>query len=163
MIVVSDTSPLNYLVLIGAIDVLPQLFGRVCVPEVVLAELRDPATPAAVRAWTQSPPGWILAQAPSNPGDPALAKLHPGERHAIALARELHADHLLIDERRGRRVAADLGVPVIGLLGVLDLAAAAKLINLRETIMALAQTSFRVDPALVDMLLERDARRMAGP
>ena len=38
MIVISDTSPLNYLILIECIDVLPQLYGRVVIPEGVLAE-----------------------------------------------------------------------------------------------------------------------------
>lgn len=162
MIVVSDTSPLNYLVLIDAIEVLPALFGEVYVPEVVLSELQDPGTPEVVRTWVRSPPAWLVARVPSNPTDPHLATLHPGEIHAIALARELRADHLLIDERHGRRVATRLGVPVIGLLGVLDLAAATKLIDLRQKVTALALTSFRVDRALIDLLFERDARRRAA-
>ncbi len=45
-----------------------------------------------------------------------------GEAEAIALARELHADRLLIDERKGRKLAEQEGIPVIGLLGVVLLA-----------------------------------------
>lgn len=56
MIVVSNTSPLNYLVLIQAVDVLPQLFGDVVLPSTVAAELLDPAAPARVREWIASPP-----------------------------------------------------------------------------------------------------------
>ena len=50
MIVVSDTSPLNYLVLIGAIDVLPQLFGEVYVPPRVMQELQRSRTPEPCQA-----------------------------------------------------------------------------------------------------------------
>jgi predicted nucleic acid-binding protein len=50
------------------------------------------------------------------------------EAEAIALAEELHADHLLIDERKGRRLAQQHGVPVVGLLGVVLLARRAGLI-----------------------------------
>jgi hypothetical protein len=51
-----------------------------------------------------------------------------GEAEAIALAEELHADHLLIDERKDRRLAQQQGLPVVGLLGVVLLAKRAKLI-----------------------------------
>jgi len=59
MIVVSDTSPLNYLVLVGAIDVLPKLFGEVYVPLAVIQELQHPRTPVPVKQWAQSPPDWL--------------------------------------------------------------------------------------------------------
>jgi len=47
-VVISDTSPINYLVLIGEIDVLPRLYGKVLIPDAVLSELRDAGSPAAV-------------------------------------------------------------------------------------------------------------------
>ncbi|WP_293109111.1 DUF3368 domain-containing protein [Moorena sp. SIO3I6] len=46
-------------------------------------------------------------------------KVDPGEAEAIALAIELHADRLIIDERRGRKIAASMGLKYIGILGVL--------------------------------------------
>ncbi len=58
MIVVSDTSPLNYLVLIGADQVLPSLFGRVLTPPEVLAEMQHAKAPPQVSAWAQNPPAW---------------------------------------------------------------------------------------------------------
>lgn len=57
-VVVADTTPLNYLVLIERIEVLHLLFGEVIIPEAVLTELRHPKAPIAVTAWLQNlPPG----------------------------------------------------------------------------------------------------------
>jgi len=114
MIVVSDTSPLNYLVLIDAIDVLPQLFGEVHVPPTVMQELQHPRTPEPVKRWAQSPPDWLLIQSPSadTPLDP---RLDPGEAEAIALALELHATAILVDESHSggtRNVGHDYGVGI---------------------------------------------------
>ena len=83
-VVVADTGPLHYLVLIGQVEILPRLFGGVSVPAIVRDELDRAATPAAVRAWVASPPPW-LAVLPTPPGpadtDPAaLAALDEGER-----------------------------------------------------------------------------------
>jgi predicted nucleic acid-binding protein len=58
-LVVADTGPLNYLVLIEAIELLPKLFQRVFAPEAVRAELLDQDAPAVVRAWAAQPPGWL--------------------------------------------------------------------------------------------------------
>ena len=66
MTVVADTSPLNYLVLIDTIDVLPQLFGRVLIPEAVALELRRPRTPPEVASWLTAQPAWLVIQAPPN-------------------------------------------------------------------------------------------------
>jgi predicted nucleic acid-binding protein len=102
MIVVSDTSPLNYVVLIDAVDVLPNLFGAVHVPPAVVRELQHPRTPELVKRWAQFLPKWLLISAPSTeaPIDPTL---DPGEAEAFALAIELHATSILIDEKKGRR------------------------------------------------------------
>jgi predicted nucleic acid-binding protein len=59
VLVVADTGPPHYLVLIGVIDVLPKLFGRVALPEVVRDELRHARTPEPVRRWIADPPAWI--------------------------------------------------------------------------------------------------------
>jgi predicted nucleic acid-binding protein len=87
VIVVSDTSPLNYLVLIGKAELLRRLFDRVVIPQVVARELTHPRTPRAVREWIQSPPEWIEARDP-RAVDPTLeaSKLGLGEIHAISLA-----------------------------------------------------------------------------
>jgi predicted nucleic acid-binding protein len=62
MIVVADTSPLNYLILMGKADVLPAIYGRVLTPNAVLVELRHPGAPAAVLAWSATPPAWLEIQ-----------------------------------------------------------------------------------------------------
>src|SRR5437764_2443191 len=102
MIVVSNTSPLNYLVLIQAAHVLPQLYGEVYAPPEVIAELNDEGAPPCVRQWLQNRPLWLKVRSSSRI-DPAWS-LDEGEAHAIALAKELRADRLLIDERRGRQI-----------------------------------------------------------
>ncbi len=57
MIVVSDTSPLNYLILIGHAEILPALFSRVVAPPAVVAEMLQPGAPEVVANWATSPPG----------------------------------------------------------------------------------------------------------
>ena len=59
MIVVADTSPLNYLVLLGHIDILAKIYAEVLVPQTVLDELQDSDAPAEVRAWAAAPPRWL--------------------------------------------------------------------------------------------------------
>lgn len=59
MIVVADTSPINYLLLIGKIDLLPQLFGQIIIPDVVRDEMLDPLAPPALQEWMASPPAWL--------------------------------------------------------------------------------------------------------
>ena len=65
MPVVSNTSPLNYLVLIGEIEILPALHHHVVIPVAVSEELHDPATPDAVCGWIENPPGGLKSAAPS--------------------------------------------------------------------------------------------------
>jgi predicted nucleic acid-binding protein len=101
MIVVADAGPLHYLVLIGAMDVLQPLYGRVLVPQTVAGELQETNTPAAVRAWIEQPPEWFEIR-PDPPSEEALRFLDPGERAAIALALSVDAKRILIDEQAGR-------------------------------------------------------------
>ncbi len=98
MIVVSDTSPRTALLTAGAADVLPKLFHEVIIPEAVRDELR--------RGHPELP-SWLRVAAVANH---ARARQYAqivdaGEAEAIQLAKELHADQLLIDERKGRSIA----------------------------------------------------------
>src|SRR5207248_9682217 len=140
MIAVSNTTPLNYLILIGAVDVLPQLFDRVLIPQMVLNELRHACTPETVRTWVANPPTWLEVRPVTTPADPSLALLEDGERDAIVLAEQVGADLLLIDEREGRTAATQRGVSITGTLGVLDRAAEGRLLDFQSTIQQLRQT-----------------------
>ena len=101
MIVVADTGPLNYLVLIEAVNVLQPLYTHVVVPEAVAEELRSTGAPPVVRTWIAQPPDWLEVR-PDPPPDPGLRFLDPGESAAQSLAELLRADGILIDERDGR-------------------------------------------------------------
>lgn len=142
MIVVADTTPLNYLMLIGEIELLPQLFGRVLIPFAVFEELNQAETPGAVRNWMANPPPWLEVRIlRSRPAD-ALDYLDQGEREAIALAEETHADRSLIDETEARREAARRNLPFIGKLGVLREGARRGLLDLPSMQARLQATSF---------------------
>lgn len=161
MIVVADTSPLNYLVWIGLSEILTKLYGSVVIPPEVRAELLAADALEAVRAWAEDLPGWIDVREPSAAlfEDPRWQTLDLGERAAIALATELPCSVLLIDERAGSFIARRLGLPVTGTLGVLDEAARRQLISLPDAIDRLKQTSFRYPRAIVERLLAEDADR----
>lgn len=122
LIIVSDTSPLSGLAIAGYLSLLEQIYGEVIIPVAVANELRqggqnDPRITEALAL------DWIEIQQPQ---DLALVEnlqadhnLDRGESEAIALALELKADELLIDERLGRREASRLGLSITGLLGIL--------------------------------------------
>lgn len=83
MIVVADATPLRYLVIIDAIDVLPTLYERVYIPQRVADELQRPRTPLAVRQWMATPPTWLAKRVPQQVPDVLLFRLDPGERDGL--------------------------------------------------------------------------------
>src|SRR4029450_11574465 len=118
MHVVADASPLRYLILIGHVDLLPTLFTQIIIPRVVLNEFQRAQTPPVVRRWMQYLPAWCVVRTLQQPLATGLEVLGAGEREAIALAEELHADLVLIDEDKGRQICRSLGLRVTGRLGV---------------------------------------------
>jgi len=102
MIVIADTTPLNYLVLIEHVEVLAALYTRVVVPETVALELKRKFAPVRVR--------------PDPPFDLTLEFLDPGERAALSLAELLSADEVLIDDWAGRTEAKRRHIRVTGTL-----------------------------------------------
>jgi len=152
MIVIADTSPINYLLLIDQIDLLPRLFQKIIIPEVVRDEMIAPGAPLVLQKWIANPPSWLTIQAVSVI-DETLSALDPGEQAAITLAQTLSADLLIIDERLGRKIAGDRGLAVIGTLGILDDAATQGFIDLPETIAQLQKTNFRVSRRIIQALL----------
>ncbi|NMF83737.1 DUF3368 domain-containing protein [Nodosilinea sp. P-1105] len=153
MLVVSDTSPINYLLLINQIDLFPLLFQQIIIPDAVRDEMIDPSAPAVLQQWIANPPPWLTVQTVSKV-DATLNALDPGEQAAITLSQTLPADLLIIDERLGRRIASDREIPVIGTLGVLDDAASQGLVDLADVITRLQQTNFRISRRIIKELLE---------
>jgi predicted nucleic acid-binding protein len=149
VIVVADTSPLNYLIEIECDHVLPALYNRLLLPSAVMQELRHLRAPSSVKAWLNSVPDWIeLCDPPAMP-DPTLGFLHEGEREAIQIAEQRHADLILIDERRGSLEAGRRGLIATGTLGVLLSAGKAGLIDPLTAYGRLAsETTFRTSASL---------------
>ena len=157
-VVVADTSPINYLVLIGEIGILPRLYNHILIPEEVFFELMDAGAPLEVREWTTRHPIWLeIRKSPLL--DTSLMDLDAGERSAIALAELETQVLLLIDESAGRLEASRRGIPNTGTLGVLRAAAIDGLVNLPSALDRLLATNFRVSKALVAELLAEDADR----
>lgn len=150
MIVVADSGPLHYLILLEQAELLHSFYGQVIAPEAVFRELTAGKAPHPVRKWISNPPSWFRVQSVS-PDQLALvtAELDPGEREAITLAQTLGADLLLIDEALGRAEARRRSLRVTGTLGILRAAAERGLIRVPEVLARLRETSFYVDDRLI--------------
>jgi predicted nucleic acid-binding protein len=156
MLVVSDSSPINYLIRLRCVEVLPSLFGTVFMPTKVEEELNRATTPIEVKVFLASRPVWLVVQPPAKVE--RIAKLDAGEEAAISLALELKANLLLIDDGDGRRAASLRGLSVIGLLGVLERAHERGLIVFSD-IVARLPADYRIDRSLLDAAIERCRRR----
>mgnify|MGYP001048618110 CR=1 FL=1 len=122
MLVVSDTSPICNLACIGRLQLLRSQFGTVCIPPAVKAELADlPAAMGGAAVEEALREGWISVRPVEKPelANLLARELHQGESEALALATQLAADLVLLDEREARRVAQRLHLRVTGTLGVL--------------------------------------------
>lgn len=162
MVVIADTSPINYLILINEIEVLSRLYSQIVIPEEVAAELVDHDAPAAVRVWMEQRPRWIEIRSAPIP-DPSLTELDAGEAAAISMAEAETDVLLLIDEMAGRLEASRRGIPNTGTLGVLRRAAIEGLIDLPLALDRLRATNFRVSKTLLAELLTEDAERARRP
>lgn len=154
MIVVSDTSPINYFALIELQELLPKLFDRVLIPDAVHRELRSAGAPAPIKRLIADAPAWLEAR-PTPEIAPALRHLDAGEREAISLAMSVGADLVLLDERKGRRAAREHGLRVSGTLGVIRLAADQNLVTLPDALDRLKKTNFRVSPRVLNGLRDK--------
>jgi uncharacterized protein len=156
MIVVSDTSPLCNLVLVDHLWLLREIYGIVIIPNIVADELKAASN---VEIQNICDLEWIETRSLANPS--FAERLHSergldlGEANAIALAIELKADDLLIDERLGRREALQLGLSVIGILGILVTAKQRGLIPIVKPVMdaLIDKAGFRISTQLYDRIL----------
>ena len=156
MIVISDTSPVNYLILIDEIGLLPKLYDRIVVASGVLEELVAGSAPEKVKSWLDEKPEWLEVRDPVTPLDEELIdSLDLGESQSIQLACDLGADLLVIDERSGRRIALKRGLKIIGTVGVLIQAADNNLVDLEKVVSKLEETNFYISRNLKHYIREQ--------
>ena len=161
MPVVSNTSPILNLAIVGQLELIRQQFGQVQIPPAVLAELKvQEERPGSKGIQAALDMGWIQVQEIDSPLYVQLLQqtLDRGEAEAIALAMALRADWTLLDERDGRKIAKSLGLKVTGVLGILLQAnQKGELSSLSELINALVvKAGFRIAPELLAKVLAEE-------
>ncbi len=153
MVVVSDTSPITNLTQINALHLLRDIFSVVVIPPSVYDELCELAAQKTFIDHCE----WISIRDIHNFAQVELLaqKLDAGEASAIALAMELQADFLLMDEIKGRNEAEKLGIKVTGIIGVLLRAKAEGLIENVKPLMdkLINDCNFRIRPELYQKAL----------
>jgi predicted nucleic acid-binding protein len=164
MIVVSDTSPILSLALIGRLDLLRDLYGSIVIPEAVRQELmvtNHSGTQEVAQAdWISTHPTRTAPRSGASVDPDAVLKLlqrevDRGEAEAIGLALQLKADVLLIDERKARKLAQYLELNVVGLLDVLHEAKQRQLIPTIKPVLddLLTRARFRLSHKLYQRTL----------
>jgi predicted nucleic acid-binding protein len=148
MIIVSDTTPLHYLILIDEVDLLPKLFGEIIIPVMVLNELQTDKTPQKIRSYLDQLPEWLSVRAVPQIIDHDLDDLDPGERAAILLSEELSADAIIIDDLAGRKAALTRGIRVFGTLGLLEIGGKKGVINFNECLDRIKTAGFYMSRSL---------------
>lgn len=162
MPVVSNTSPVLNLAIIGRLTLLEQQFGEIWLPPAVLSELRlDEDLPGVQVIREALAAQWIHSQAVEEVSlvEVLRRELDNGEAEAIALAVQLKAKRILLDEKEGRRIAKTLELPSTGVLGILLRAKKeGALPSIREAIQQLqTQAGFRIGAELlIDILRTSD-------
>jgi predicted nucleic acid-binding protein len=153
-VVVSDTSPINYLVLIGVIDFLPKIFESVIIPAAVYEELSCSESPLKVQEFLRKRPKWLKVEKATK--NPKLAKynLDQGEFEAISIAIKFKSS-LLIDEKLGRIAAEQNSVKVFGTIGLIAAFAKLGYLDFEKAIKKLAKTNFRVSKKVVEKIRQQ--------
>ena len=128
------------------------------VPPAVVKELDHERTPDLVRRWLSRKPEWLHVQGPRQPLSSVREVLGPGEREAIAIAAELSADLLLMDDRDGRREAERRNLAVLGSLRVLADAARHGFADFPVALDRLRRTNVRASEELLQRVLDYEMR-----
>ncbi|MDM8562370.1 DUF3368 domain-containing protein [Candidatus Marithioploca araucensis] len=154
MNVVSNTSPIIFLSKIEALDLLPQCFDKIFIPQAVAKELRDLLLPDYIECTEISIAGanFVLGALDST------CNLHAGELEAMVLAQEIQANYVIMDDRLARRKAQSKGLKTIGTIGVLLLAYQQQFIStseIEEYLTALTQThGMYISPKILKIVLK---------
>ena len=164
MIIISDNSALSCLAELGELDLLRSLYGTVVITATVQMEACHVSAPEALRRFVAAPQSWLVVVPDATPCLEETKALDPGEASAITLAwQHRESSLLIIDEKRGRRVSTALGLRITGAAGVLTDAAAAGLVDFDDIFQRLANTQFRLRPAVVEELRQRYLKGFAPP
>lgn len=142
MIVISDTAPLHYLIETDLAHILETLFGKIIVPQAVFDELQHPKTPLKVKGWISNHPNWIEVRQAQLATFTPRKKIGQGEQEAFALALELNATAVLLDDRGAMVEAQRHNISTIPTFAILEQAASRDLIDLHYAVAAMRQTSF---------------------
>jgi len=148
LIVIADTSALNYLLRFQRFDLFEVLYGRIVVPVAVREEMLAAGAPAEVRAWAANFPPWVDVLAPKRIDITLPEKLGSGEREAISLAIDLCADLLLMDDQAARIAAEARGLVVAGTLSLLVQASRLGMLDFAAAVEELKALGFRVSASV---------------
>jgi len=155
MIVISDTSVITNLIRLGELDLLHQLFEKIIIPKKVYNELGKLPEQAAYVSQIE----WIEIKGISQTEwyNQLVEILDPGEAESIVLALELEAELLIIDEKRGRKIAAEHGITITGLIGILIEAKELDFIQRVKPYLdqLIYEIGFRVSPKLYQDVLKK--------
>ncbi|MEM9478286.1 MAG: hypothetical protein AAGA58_01350 [Verrucomicrobiota bacterium] len=155
-VIVSDTTPLNHLILMDSVELLPRIFEEVVIPDLVQNELMAAGAPEKVRNWAVQLPDWTSVRATFDLvrlASPFSESLGAGERSAIALALDGGLP-ILMDDSRAKREAEQLGLDVVGTLAVLREAALRNWIDFRNAAKELVNAGFYISDEVIEGLAE---------
>ena len=157
MVVVSNTSPLSNLAIIGRLDLVREQLGSIIVPPAVRTELRrNPNLKGRTAIESGMAEGWIGASPLNGPvPDELMAALDLGEAEVLTLAVQIKASLVLLDDSAARAKASQLAIPFTGALGILRNARrTARIPSLKSEIKRLRlEARFFVSAALETALL----------
>ena len=158
MIVVSDTTPLIGLASIGRFELLRELFGEIYIPQAVYDEVVVFGREKGGAKRKVSRAKWVKVKEVKDrlAVEVLLDELDLGEAEAIVLAREIKADWVLMDEKKGRRKLEQLGLQKIGTIGLLLKAKEMGYVEaLRPELERLWENGFSISQRVIDAVLER--------
>lgn len=156
MIIVSNSTPLIGLASIGRFELLRQLFGEIQIAQAVYAETVTQGREEGGAKRQVSTATWVKTHAIQDrlAVEVLLDELDRGEAETIVLAREIKADWVLMDEKKGRRKLSQLGIEKIGTVGILLKAKQTGLLGeIRPEVERLRQQGFSISPSLIDAIL----------